>query len=110
MSVNRQRGEIEAMLDGQPRRLCLTLGALAELESAFGAEDLASLLTRFSEKRLSAGDMASIVGAGLRGGGAAATDEEVRHMQADGGAAGFARIVADLLNATFGAGEKPADP
>jgi hypothetical protein len=38
--ANRHRGEIEAVLDGRPRTLCLTLGALAELEAAFGAQDL----------------------------------------------------------------------
>jgi uncharacterized phage protein (TIGR02216 family) len=37
--VNRHRGEIEAMLDGRSYRLCLTLGALAELEYAFGEDD-----------------------------------------------------------------------
>ena len=35
MSANRRRGEIAATLDGRERRLCLTLGALAELEMAF---------------------------------------------------------------------------
>ncbi|MFY9734679.1 MAG: GTA-gp10 family protein, partial [Rhodoplanes sp.] len=37
---NRHRGEIEAEIGGTPRRLVLTLGALAELEAAFGADDL----------------------------------------------------------------------
>ena len=30
--ANRYRGEIDARLDGKPHTLCLTLGALAELE------------------------------------------------------------------------------
>lgn len=38
--VNRYRGEIEAILDGKSYRLCLTLGALAELEHAFGEDDM----------------------------------------------------------------------
>ena len=38
--VNRHRGEIEAILDGKSYRLCLTLGALAELEHAFGEDDM----------------------------------------------------------------------
>ena len=38
--ANRHRGEIEAEIGGARRRLVLTLGALAELEDAFGAEDL----------------------------------------------------------------------
>lgn len=69
MSVNRRRGEISAELDGTPRRLCLTLGALAELEAAYAADDLAALVERFSAGRLSALDMMRIVGAGLRGAG-----------------------------------------
>ena len=36
--ANRHRGEIEADIGGTRRRLVLTLGALAELEDAFGAE------------------------------------------------------------------------
>ena len=38
--VNRNCGEIEAILDGKSYRLCLTLGALAELEHAFGEDDM----------------------------------------------------------------------
>ncbi|PLX39061.1 MAG: transfer Agent [Hyphomicrobiales bacterium] len=102
--VNRYRGEIEAVLDGKSRILCLTLGALAELESAFGVDDLAALTERFSSGRLSARDLIRIVGAGLRGGGEAVTDDEVASMTAEGAAAGFAAIAADLLRATFGAG------
>jgi hypothetical protein len=37
---NRHRGEIEAELGGERMTLVLTLGALAELESAFGVDDL----------------------------------------------------------------------
>ena len=37
---NRHRGEIEAEIGGARRTLVLTLGALAELEAAFGAEDM----------------------------------------------------------------------
>lgn len=107
---NRRRGEIGATLDGEERVLCLTLGALAELEGAFAADDLAALVERFGSGRLSATDMVRIIGAGLRGAGAAASDEEVRQMQADGGAAGFAAIVAELLSATFGGGEATQNP
>ncbi|MFX8813193.1 GTA-gp10 family protein, partial [Acinetobacter baumannii] len=45
--ANVRRGEIEAVIDGRPRILCLTLGALAELEHAFGVYDLAGLSERF---------------------------------------------------------------
>jgi hypothetical protein len=105
MSANRRRGEVAATLDGRERRLCLTLGALAELEAAFEAEDLSALVERFSSGRLSALDLIRIIGAGLRGAGEAIPNEEVAAMQADGGAAGYARIASDLLETTFGAGE-----
>ncbi len=62
--VNRHRGEISAVLDGREWTLCLTLGALAELEDAFGAEDLAVLLKRFSTSALSATDILKIIAAG----------------------------------------------
>ena len=67
--VNLHRGEIEAVLDGRPFRLCLTLGALAELEAAFGDEDMLALATRFEKGRISARDCVRIIGAGLRGAG-----------------------------------------
>ena len=99
--ANRRRGEIEAIIDGELRILCLTLGALAELETAFAVDDLAGLGERFSAGRLKADDLIRILGAGLRGGGNLLDDEEVAGMSVDGGLAGFARIVADLLEATF---------
>lgn len=91
------------MLDGKAWRLCLTLGALAELEATYAADDLGALVERFSHGRLSALDMIRIIGAGMRGGGEAVTDEAVGAMNCEGGAAGFAAIVSELLTATFGA-------
>ncbi|MDX3927441.1 MAG: gene transfer agent family protein [Shinella sp.] len=108
--ANRRRGEIEAMLDGELRVLCLTLASLAELETAFAVDDLAGLAGRFSSGRLKADDMIRIVGAGLRGGGNLFSDEEVGTMTAEGGLAGFARIVAELLSATFAQGEQAENP
>ena len=99
---NPHRGEIEARLDGTAFRLCLTLGALAELEHAFGDTDMLALAERFQTGRLSARDAQRIIGAGLRGAGHDIADEAVARMQADGGAAGFVDIVARLLGATFG--------
>ena len=113
MSVNRRRGEIAAELDGQTFTLCLTLGALAELEDAYAADDLGALVERFSRGKLSALDMIRIIGAGLRGAGNDVADEAVRAMRCEDGAAGFARIVAELLTASFGAakpGEVAANP
>lgn len=99
--ANLYRGEIAAELGGKQRTLVLTLGALAELESAFGAADLVALAERFGSGRLSARDLMRIIGAGLRGAGESVTDAEVAAMSADGGAAGYVRIAADLIAATF---------
>lgn len=107
--ANHRRGEIDAVLDGREHRLCLTLGALAELEAAFGEEDLLALAQRFEGGRISSRDACRIIGAGLRGAGHDIGDGDVARMKADGGVAGFIDIVARLLGATFagdeGAGE-----
>lgn len=103
--ANRHRGEIDAVLDGHPFRLVLTLAALAELESAFGDTDMLALAERFGSGRLSARDAQAIIGAGLRGGGHDISDEAVGAMRAEGAAGGFVDIVARLLNATFGSAE-----
>lgn len=105
--ANRHRGEIDAVLDGKPYTLCLTLGALAGLESAFGDEDMLALATRFEKGRISARDCQRIIGAGLRGAGFDISDQSVSAMRVEGGAAGYVDIVARLLSATFAA--KPGD-
>ena len=104
--ANRRRGEVEAVIDGERRILCLTLGALAELETAFAAGDLNGLAERFSTGRLKAADMIRVIGAGLRGGGNLFSDDEVAAMSMEGGIAGYARIVGDLLAATFAGPEE----
>ena len=98
---NHHRGEIAAEIGGRRRTLVLTLGALAELESAFGADDLAALAERFGTGRLSARDLIRIIGAGLRGAGEAVGDDEVAAMTVEGGAASFVGIAVALIVATF---------
>ena len=103
--ANRHRGEIDAVLDGRSYTLCLTLGALAELEQAFGAGDLSSLAARLSHGRMSARDAISILVAGLRATGHELGEDDVARMRADGAAAGYVTIVARLLAATFADGD-----
>ena len=102
--ANRYRGEITARLDGRDMRLRLSLGALAELETAFGADDMIALASRFEGGRLSARDAIRVIGAGLRGAGHDVGDEAVAAMRCDDGANGYVAIVVRLLEATFGAG------
>ena len=99
--ANPLRGEIEAVLGGRRYTLCLTLGALAELEARLRAGDLMGLAARFEEGRLSAAEALAVLAAGLRGGGNPLADEEVALMSIEGGAAGYVRLVAALLAATF---------
>jgi hypothetical protein len=100
--ANKHRGEIEAEIGGARRTLVLTLGALAELEAAFGAGDLVALTERFGSGRLTARDLTRIIAAGLRGAGEQVSDDEVATMQVEGGAQGYVRIAAELIEATFG--------
>jgi hypothetical protein len=88
-------------MDGREWTLCLTLGALAELEGAFGADDLGALAERLGSGRLTARQMNAIITAGLRGGGHDVRETEVAQMRCEGGMAGMARITAELILATF---------
>ncbi len=110
--ANHHRGEVCASFGGKTYHLCLTLGALAELESAFGAEDLAGLAGRFEQGRLSSMDLIRILGCGLRGGGASLTDKEVGALKMEGGLPAYLQVVARLLAVTFGAeeGQEASNP
>jgi hypothetical protein len=100
--ANTQRGEIDAVIGGERMILCLKLGALAELEARLQAGDLVGLADRFGAGRISARDMTAILGAGLRGGGNAVTDDDLARLTIEGGLKGAAEIAARLLRATFG--------
>ena len=100
--VNRRRGEVGALIDGRPYTLCLTLGALAELEDAFGLDDLGALADRLGGGRLSSRDLTRVLRAGLRGGGHDVDDETLAAMRFEGGATDAARLCAELVGAAFG--------
>jgi len=102
MMANSVRGEIAAKLDGKPWTLCLTLGTLAELESALAVRDLQALSEKFSSGRLKSSELLSIIAAGLKGGGHTLSADEVGEMRVEGGIAGYVDIAARLLAATFG--------
>jgi len=104
--ANRRRGEIEAVLGGEKYTLVLTLGALAELESAFGVADLAALGERLSSGKLSARDIVCILQAGLAG---ACADVDVARLPGAAALPEYARAGAGLLAATFGV-EETASP
>jgi hypothetical protein len=57
---------------------------------------------RFASGRVSARDLLVNLGAGLRGGGNAVTDDDLARMAVEGGLRGAAETAARLLRATIG--------
>ncbi len=108
--ANKYRGEISAIINGEQRTLCLTLGALAELESDLGATDMMALAQRFAQGRIATRDLIAILGAGLRGGGNAVSNDDVAQFALHDGLAHYINVVAALLQATFGGEDAPANP
>lgn len=98
VSINGARGEVEIVVDGAPYRLCLTLGALAEIETSMGCLSIEDLEGRL--KSVSAADIMRIVEALLRGGG---TSEAAAAFAARTlGAVGAARAVMKAFGAVRG--------
>jgi hypothetical protein len=64
---NPARGEVVVTLAGTPRRLCLTLGALARIEGALNLSDWRDLPARM--ETLSARELLAVLAALLDGGG-----------------------------------------
>ena len=67
LAINAARGEAAAVLAGEPVRVCLTLGALAEVESVLGPPANGALGDRLA--RIRAADVGAVLEALLRGGG-----------------------------------------
>ncbi|MBK3402447.1 gene transfer agent family protein [Methylorubrum populi] len=107
--ANRRRGEVPLTLGQERYTLCLTLGALAELEDALKADDLAGLVERFAGGRLAARDVIALLGAALRCGGHALDDEAVARLPLAGGLAAVTAALGEALVAAFGEAP-PADP
>jgi hypothetical protein len=92
--TNGIRGEAVVALAGAERKLCLTLGALAEIETAFRLSGVEALAERM--RALSANDLMVVLAALLRGGGEGAFAGELDRVAvtpreaAEAVAAGFA--------------------
>ncbi|GJE56705.1 gene transfer agent family protein [Methylobacterium thuringiense] len=107
---NRRRGEVPLTFGAERYTLCLTLGALAELEDTLKAGDVVGLAERFSSGRLSARDVIVLLGAALRGGGHDLDDAAVARLPLAGDFAAVAAAVGETLVAAFGEAEAPPDP
>ena len=105
--ANMKRGEVALELGGERYALCLTLGALADLEDAFGVVDLPALAERLASGRLSSRDLLKILAVTLRGGGHALTDAQVAALPIDSLDV-LAAAIGDVFAATFG--DAPENP
>ena len=96
---NKARGEVLLHVDGRAVRLCLTLGALAELESAFGVGSLPELAERLTA--LSASDLVVVLAALTAGGDERMSVADLVAAKIDPRAA--AAAVAEAFHAAFDA-------
>lgn len=108
--ANRRRGEVPLTLGTESYTLCLTLGALAELETALEADSLTGLAERFSTGRLATRDCLVLFGAALRGGGHDLDDAAIARLPIAGDFPAIADALGAVLAAAFGEAESPPAP
>jgi len=99
--ANPYAGEVALVIAGERRVMRLTLGALAEMEAAMGADSLVDLVTRFEEGRFSSRDVLAVIVAGLRGGGWEGQPSDLLTAETEGGPVAAARAAAQLLARAF---------
>ena len=75
------RGDVDLTIEGEPFRLRLTLGALAEIEGGLGLGSLLELTERLRAPTVA--DLAVILAALLRGGGHDMANEALLARQID---------------------------
>lgn len=101
--ANPWAGEVAVCIDGVTHDCKLTLGALAELETALGEGSLVSLARRFESGDFSGRDVMAVIVAGLRGGGWTGTSDQLLTAEIEGGPVGAAKVAALLLTRAFAA-------
>jgi hypothetical protein len=74
--VNNIRGEVELLINGKAHILCLTLGALAEIETGLNLDDSSQLSERL--KKITAKDVLVLLAALLAGGGNPVSIQQLR--------------------------------
>ena len=99
--VNPHRGEVELVINGTPRAMRLTLGAMAELETRLECGSMIELAERFEAGRPGAAELMVLLEAGLRGAGSPVADAELADAEIEGGAVAALRAGMALLSAAF---------
>jgi hypothetical protein len=100
--ANRYRSDVVLKLGEEAWTLRLTLGALAEIETAFQTDDLVALGQRFETGKLSARDLIVVLGAAARGGGATVSDAALAAAVDVADLPEVAEAVSRLFANTFG--------
>lgn len=90
--VNAVRGEVALTINDRPYTLCLTLGALAQLETAMNVSSPADVAGRLAA--LSSTDMLMVLSALTAGGGCAMSVDELSIARIDPRAAASAVAAA----------------
>ena len=107
--VNAWTGEVALTLDGHTHVCKLTLGALAELETALETGTLVELVERFENGAFSTRDVLALIVAGLRGGGWQGNAKDLLATEIAGGPLEAARVAAELLARAFSLPNEAAD-
>lgn len=98
---NPWRGEISLVIDGEPRVLKLTLGALAALEARLETGSLVELVERYEGGGFTASDVLVLLHAGLSGGGSEISEAALARADIEGGPMVAAKAGAALLARAF---------
>lgn len=77
--VNTARGEVGIVIGGKRHKLCLTLGALAEIEDGLGLKHWGEIEERLTKPRVA--DILVVLSALLDGGGNPVSVDDLKHEQ-----------------------------
>lgn len=95
--ANSKRGEVAFQIDGKAHKLCLTLGALAALETAFATDNLEQLSAKL--KSISARDLLVVLAILLEAGGNTFAIDDLSNANIDARSAAIA--IAQTFQAAF---------
>ena len=98
--VNRYRGEVALRIGAETHTLCLTLDALARLETTLDSPNLPALMSRLASGDVTASQIKTVLMEALVAGGATRPNAESL-LASLGRPAELARAYAALIRATF---------
>ncbi|MBQ2263482.1 MAG: gene transfer agent family protein [Loktanella sp.] len=99
--ANPYAGEVAVTIGDTVHHAKLTLGALAELETALQTGSLVDLVARFETGAFSSRDVVAVIVAGLRGAGWRGQADDLLAVDFPGGPVGAAGLAATLLARAF---------